>query len=123
MGLKFVDIEKSPKERDDSRQERRVKQFKDEAAAIEKKFAGRGTSGAAEAEKQIGKMAEKLFADMDMGDLYGLDAPKSRSYGQSTQPKQGKLKKAKGGMIGGKKRYMNGGMVMPGRGVRDTKMG
>ena len=33
------------------------------------------------------------------------------------------VKKAKGGMIGGKKRYMNGGMVMPGRGVRDTKMG
>jgi len=32
------------------------------------------------------------------------------------------VKKAKGGMIG-TKRYMNGGMVMPGRGVRDTKMG
>lgn len=31
------------------------------------------------------------------------------------------VKKAKGGMIGGK-RYMNGGMVMSGRGVRDTKM-
>jgi len=30
-------------------------------------------------------------------------------------------KKAKGGMIS-TKRYMNGGMVMPGRGVRDTKM-
>ena len=29
--------------------------------------------------------------------------------------------KAKGGMIS-TKRYMNGGMVMPGRGVRDTKM-
>ena len=31
------------------------------------------------------------------------------------------VSKAKGGMIGGK-RYMNGGMVMSGRGVRDTKM-
>jgi len=31
------------------------------------------------------------------------------------------VKKAKGGMIG-TKRYMNGGMVMSGRGVRDTKM-
>ena len=117
MGLKFVDIEKSPKERDDSRQERRVKQFKDEAAAIEKKFAGRGTSGAAEAEKQIGKMAEKLFADMDMGDLYGLDAPKSRSYGQSTQPKQGKMitGKAKGGSV---RAFNNGGAVMSGRGPK-----
>tara|TARA_R110002020_G_scaffold316722_1_gene532090 strand:+ start:60 stop:431 length:372 start_codon:yes stop_codon:yes gene_type:complete len=123
MAVKFVDMEKSPKEKDASRHNRRVKQFKDEAAAIEKKFAGRGTSGAAEAKKQIGKLAEKVFADMEMGVLYGLDAPKSRSYGQSTQPKQGKVKKAKGGMIGGKKRYMNGGMVMPGRGVRDTKMG
>ena len=117
MALKFVDIEKSPKQRDDSRQERRVKQFKDEAAAIEKKFAGRGTSGAAEAEKQIGKMAEKLFADMDMGDLYGLDAPKSRSYGQSTQPKQGKMitGKAKGGSV---RAFNNGGAVMSGRGPK-----
>ena len=122
MGLKFVDIEKSPEERDKSRQQRRVMQFHDKARAIEKKFAGRGTSGAAEAEKQIAELSEKLFADMDMGDLYGLDAPKSRSYGQETQPKQGKLKRAKGGMIGGKKRYMNGGMVMSNRGVRDTKM-
>jgi len=32
------------------------------------------------------------------------------------------VSKAKGGMIGGKKRYMNGGMVMSNRGVRDTKM-
>jgi hypothetical protein len=32
------------------------------------------------------------------------------------------FKKAKGGMIS-TKRYMNGGMVMSGRGVRDTKMG
>ena len=31
------------------------------------------------------------------------------------------VKKAKGGMIG-TKRYMNGGMVMSSRGVRDTKM-
>ena len=36
--------------------------------------------------------------------------------------KRGVTKKAKGGMIGGKKRYMNGGMVMSNRGVRDTKM-
>jgi len=143
MAIKFVDIEKSPKEKDASRQDRRVQQFKDEANAIEKKFAGRGTSGAAEAEKQIAKLAEKTFADMDMGDLYGLDAPKARSYGQKTQPKQGKLKvglakntpapsparpkfgkmkKAKGGMIA-TKRYMNGGAVMSGRGLRDTKIG
>ena len=122
MALKLVDIEKSAKEKDASRQDRRVQQFKDEANAIEKKFAGRGTSGAAEAEKKIAALADKTFADMDLGDLYGLDSPKSRSYGQKTQPKQGTLKKAKGGMIGGKKRYMNGGMVMSGRGVRDTKM-
>jgi len=143
MALKLVDIEKSAKEKDASRQDRRVQQFKSDVEAIEKKFAGRGTSGAAEAEKKIAALADKTFADMDMGDLYGLDAPKARSYGQKTQPKQGKLKvglakntpapsparpkpgkmkKAKGGMIA-TKRYMNGGAVMSGRGVRDTKIG
>ena len=117
MGLEVVNIEKSPKEKDASRQDRRVQQFKDEANAIEKKFAGRGTSGAAEAEKQIAKLAEKTFADMDMGDLYGLDAPKARSYGQKTQPKQGKMitGKAKGGSV---RAFNNGGAVMKGRGPK-----
>jgi len=122
MALKFVDIEKSAQEKDDSRHNRRVMQFKSDVEAIERKFAGRGTSGAAEAKKQIAALADKVGKDIELGDLYGLDSPKSRSYGQKTQPKQGTLKKAKGGMIGGKKRYMNGGMVMSGRGVRDTKM-
>ena len=53
MALKFVDIEKSAKEKDASRQDRRVQQFKSDVEAIEKKFAGRGTSGAAEAEKKL----------------------------------------------------------------------
>ena len=123
MAVKFVDMEKSPKQKDDSRHNRRVMQYKSDVEAVEKKFAGRGRSGAAEAKKQIAALADKAGKDIELGDLYGLDSPKSRSYGQKTQPKQGKVKKAKGGMIGGKKRYMNGGMVMPGRGVRDTKMG
>ena len=116
-------MEKSPKHKHDSRHNRRVMQYKSDVEAVEKKFAGRGRSGAAEAKKQIAALADKAGKDIELGDLYGLDSPKSRSYGQKTQPKQGKVKKAKGGMIGGKKRYMNGGMVMPGRGVRDTKMG
>jgi len=56
--------------------------------------------------------------DLRLIEKYGDDAMKSKRFG-SRRP----VKKAKGGMIGGKKRYMNGGMVMPGRGVRDTKMG
>ena len=56
--------------------------------------------------------------DLKLIKEYGDDAMKSKRFG-SRRP----VKKAKGGMIGGKKRYMNGGMVMPGRGVRDTKMG
>ena len=50
--------------------------------------------------------AEDAVSDMFMNALFGDDKP---------------VKKAKGGMIG-TKRYMNGGMVMSGRGVRDTKM-
>jgi len=56
--------------------------------------------------------------DLRLIEKYGDDAMKSKRFG-SRRP----VKKTKGGMIGGKKRYMNGGMVMPGRGVRDTKMG
>ena len=54
---------------------------------------------------------------MDMGDLYGLDAPKARSYGQKTQPKQGKMitGKAKGGSV---RAFNNGGAVMKGRGPK-----
>ena len=117
MALKFVDIEKSAKEKDASRQDRRVQQFKSDVEAIEKKFAGRGTSGAAEAEKKIAALADKTFDDMDMGDLYGLDAPKARSYGQKTQPKQGKMitGKAKGGSV---RAFNNGGAVMKGRGPK-----
>ena len=54
--------------------------------------------------------------DLELIKKYGDDAMKSKRFG-SRRP----VKKAKGGMIGGK-RYMNGGMVMSGRGVRDTKM-
>jgi len=117
MALKLVDIEKSPQDKDASRQDRRVQQFKSDVEAIEKKFAGRGTSGAAEAEKKIAALADKTFADMDMGDLYGLDAPKARSYGQKTQPKQGKMitGKAKGGSV---RAFNNGGAVMKGRGPK-----
>ena len=55
--------------------------------------------------------------DLKLIKKYGDDAMKSKRFG-SRRP----VKKAKGGMIGGKKRFMNGAMVMSGRGVRDTKM-
>ena len=117
MALKFVDIEKSPQEKDDSRHNRRVMQFRAEKDAIKKKFAGRGSSGAAEAKKQIKLLEDKAQADIGMGDLYGLDAPKARSYGQSTHPKQGKMitGKAKGGSV---RAFNNGGAVMSGRGPK-----
>jgi hypothetical protein len=115
MALKLVDIEKSPQDKDDSRHNRRLMQFRAERDAIKKKFAGRGASGAAEAKKQINELNKKITADVGMGDLYGLDSPKARSYGQSTQPKQGKIVtgKAKGGAV---KNYKHGGAVMKGRG-------
>ena len=117
MALKLVDIEKSPQDKDDSRHNRRVMQYKAEKKAIEKKFAGRGRSGAAEAKKQIAALADKTTEDIRMGDNYGLDAPKARSYGQSTQPKQGKMitSKAKGGSV---RAFNNGGAVMSGRGPK-----
>ena len=55
--------------------------------------------------------------DFRLIEKYGDDAMKSKRFG-SRRP----VKKAKGGMIA-TKRYMNGGAVMSGRGVRDTKIG
>ena len=117
MALKLVDIEKSPQDKDDSRHNRRIMQFRAERDAIKKKFAGRGSSGAAEAKKQIDALNAKITSDVEMGDRYGLDAPKARSYGQSTQPKQGKMitSKAKGGSV---RAFNNGGAVMKGRGPK-----
>ena len=53
--------------------------------------------------------------DRDLRNIekYGDDAMKSRAFGS-------RKTKAKGGMV--QKRYMEGGCVMPGRGVRNTNM-
>ena len=114
-----------------------------EMKALYKKYADRGRTG----DKVLKEKLEEHYADTvgirqrdaNLVKKYGKDAMKARSFESPTapkspslpasgasrptpQPKQGKLKRAKGGMIGGKKRYMNGGMVMSNRGVRDTKM-
>jgi len=70
---------------------RRLKQSEADQAAINKKFSGRGTSGAAEAKKQRNKIVEKSVSDQDSIQRYGKDAPKGRSFGQKTQPRQGKM--------------------------------
>ena len=71
---------------------RRLDQANDDTAAVTKKFAERGTSGAAEAKKQKKAIEKKAFADLDNVERYGKDAPKGRSFGQKTQPKQGEMK-------------------------------
>jgi len=71
---------------------RRVDQFLNEDAANTKKFSDRGTSGAAAGKKQGKKIMQKASADMDSLRSYGKDAPKGRSFGQTTQPKQGEMK-------------------------------
>ena len=71
---------------------RRLYQANDDIDGVTKKFAERGTSGAAEAKKQKKAIEKKAFADLDNVDRYGKDAPKGRSFGQTTQPKQGEMK-------------------------------
>ena len=68
------------------------------------------------------------YSSMFLDAVYGDDKPDFRKNGGKTttddrpvKDKDKPKKKAKGGMIS-TKRYMNGGMVMSGRGVRDTKM-
>ena len=95
--------------------------------ALEEKYKDRGRSG----DKVLDELYKELMfdtvsvrqRDANLIKQYGKDAMKARSFESPTAPKKTKVKKAKGGMIGGKKRYMNGGAVMSGRGVRDTKIG
>ena len=77
---------------------RRLYQANDDIDGVTKKFAERGTSGAAEAKKQKKAIEKKAFADLDNVDRYGKDAPKGRSFGQKTQPKKVK-KMASGGNV------------------------
>ena len=77
---------------------RRINQLIGDERAIDKKFAERGTSGAAEAEKQKRAASVKAGADLGNVDRYGKDAPKGRSFGQKTKPKKVK-KMASGGNV------------------------
>ena len=77
---------------------RRIKQLIGDERAIDKKFAERGTSGAAEAEKQKRAVSVKAGEDVQNVYNYGKDAPKGRSFGQKTQPKKVK-KMASGGNV------------------------
>ena len=77
---------------------RRMNQNDDDKDAVTKKFAERGTSGAAEAKKQRLAVDSKMVADVENVDRYGKDAPKGRSFGQKTQPKKVK-KMASGGNV------------------------
>ena len=94
-----------------------------------------------ERDKRLDKLLKNYLKDQKLAEDYGEDAMKSKGFNSPNRPQtpglyralseeekqsrkknRGVTKKAKGGMIGGKKRYMNGGMVMSNRGVRDTKM-
>ena len=72
--------------------DRRISQFMDDDSANYLKFKGRGTSGAAEGDKQAKKIMQKASADVKNVERYGKDAPKGRSFGQKVQPKQGEMK-------------------------------
>ena len=70
----------------------RALQSQDDQTAAENKFAQRGRSGRAEGAKQARNIRAKAGTDNRMIDDYGVDAQKARSFGQKTQPKQGKMK-------------------------------
>jgi len=94
--------------------DRRISQFMDDDSANYEKFKERGTSGAAEGGKQARKLLQKASADVKNVERYGKDAPKGRSFGQKTQPKQGEMKGMKaGGMT--KKMKAGGGVAKKGK--------
>jgi hypothetical protein len=66
-----------------------------------------------ELNERIGNTMRGERRDLRNIEKYGDDAMKSRAFGS-------RKTKAKGGMV--QKRYMEGGCVMPGRGVRNTNM-
>jgi len=94
--------------------------------ALEKKYKDRGRSGDKVSKEKFKELVADTTSirqrDANLIKKYGKDAMKARSFESPTAPKKTKVKKAKGGMIS-TKRYMNGGAVMSGRGVRDTKIG
>ena len=71
---------------------RRANQSEADQDAVAAKFAQRGTSGRKEGLARQRKIASKAVDDYDMVNQYGIDAQKARSFGQKTQPKQGKMK-------------------------------
>ena len=101
-------------------QDRRYNQAIAADEVITKKYAERGTSGEAQAAKEKKALIKKFNDDILNIDRYGKDAPKGRSFGQKNRAKKPKVNKPS--TEGMAKRFMNGGAVMSGRGVRDTKM-
>ena len=106
--------------------DRRGNQMVADANAVRARFADRGTSGQAESSKQVSAIVRKAVDDLDNVDRYGKDAPKGRSFGQKTRPKQGEMKTQKGKKVtakayGGKmekvKKMASGGNVCRGMGA------
>jgi len=106
--------------------DRRANQMVADADAVRAKFAERGESGKAEASKQNSALVRKAIDDLNNVDRYGKDAPKGRSFGQKTRPKQGEMKTQKGKKVtakayGGKmekvKKMASGGNVCRGMGA------
>lgn len=105
---------------------RRERQMYRDDDAIRAKFAERGTSGQREANNQAFDSFSKAMDDLNNVDRYGKDAPKGRSFGQKTRPKQGEMKTQKGKKVtakayGGKmekvKKMASGGNVCRGMGA------
>jgi len=105
--------------------------------ALEEKYKDRGRSG----DKVLKELMDELYfdtvsvrqRDANLIKQYGKDAMKARSFESPTAPKRSTAQRyINGGTVetSGKKtsrskptkRFMNGGAVMSGRGVRDTKM-
>ena len=100
MGIKIKD-EKRPKSelaRDAAR-----KKFSEDRNKTADKYYDRGDSGEEQKVKENTVTDAEFTKDLKLVNKYGKDSMKSKSFAT--------------------KRYMNGGCVMAGRGVRKTKMG
>jgi hypothetical protein len=97
MALKYVDLPSGGPTASETKR-RRIQQSNYDDKLVDKKYAERGTSGAAQARKEKDAMLDKLVDDLGNIKRYGKDAPKGRSFGQKTRAAP-------------YKKYRNGGMV------------
>jgi len=79
------------------------KTYNEDRRQVDAKYKDRGYSGDEQAEKENKVLEDRFVKDIKLVKNYGKDSMKAKGFAT--------------------KRYMNGGCVMSGRGVKETKIG